>query len=209
MNIERIRPFLMCFWTLLRFSQAVGSCRPVFQFGKSCRIGSRCSIKVAKGSFMQFGKGVALRDGCVVDLGKEGRLVLGDDSEIRHYSIIECAGRVSIGNRSVIGAYNWLQGSGEIVIGNDVIIGPGVRIVSTTHDISDPDKSFSCQPLINKKVEIGSNVWVGANAVILAGTCVGDNVVVGAGALVTSDLESGGVYVGAPSRRVKEIRSNR
>ncbi|WP_157837792.1 DapH/DapD/GlmU-related protein [Ectopseudomonas oleovorans] len=95
------------------------------------------------------------------------------------------------------------------MIGDDVIMGPGVRIISTTHDVSDPDKSFACQPLINKRVQIGSNVWIGANVVILAGVCIESNVVVGAGALVTQDLESGGVYVGAPSRRVKDIRSNR
>lgn len=157
---------------------------------------------------MRLGNKVALRGGCVIDLAKAGVLVLGDQSEIRHYSIIECAGRVLVGNRSVIGAYNWLQGSGEIVIGDDVIMGPGVRIISTTHDVSDPNQSFACQPLINKSVQIGSNVWIGANVVILAGVCIGSNVVVGAGALVTRDLESGGVYVGAPSRRLKGIRSS-
>lgn len=209
MKVEQIRPFLMRSWAKFLFFRTGGGYRPVLQFGRSCRIGSQCSIQVGKRSVMRLGNKATLRGGCVFDLAKEGELVLGDQSEIRHYSIIECAGRVSIGNRSVIGAYNWLQGSGEIVIGDDVIIGPGVRVISTTHDVADPDKSFACQPLINKRVQIGNNVWIGANVVILAGVCIGNNVVVGAGALVARDLESGGVYVGAPSRRVKDVRSNR
>jgi acetyltransferase-like isoleucine patch superfamily enzyme len=182
--------------------------RPLLSVGRRCRFDKALSIKVGKRATLHMGRKVALRGGCVIDLAKEGVLVLGYQAEIRHYAFIECAGRVLIGNRSVIGAYNWLQGSGEIEIGDDVIIGPGVRIISTTHDISDPEQSFSRQPLIGKSVWIDNNVWIGANAVILSGVHIGKNVVIGAGALVNRDLEAGGVYVGVPARRIKEVQSN-
>lgn len=43
-------------------------------------------------------------------------------------------------------------------------------------------------------IQIGSNVWIGANSVILRGVKIGDNVVVAAGSIVKEDIESGTLY---------------
>ncbi len=206
MKLDLIRPRLLRL--AVKFAGLLGRRRALVELGRRCRLERSCSLKIGKRSSLRLGDKAALRSGCVVDLGAEGSLTLAEQAEIRHYAIIECAGRVAIGRRSVIGAYNWLQGSGEIEIGDDVIIGPGVRIISTTHDISDPDQPFARQPLICGSVRIGNNVWIGADVVILTGVSIGKNVVVGAGALVTRDLDEGGVYVGTPARRVKEVESN-
>lgn len=206
MKLDLIRPRLLRL--AVKFAGLLGRRRALVELGRRCRLERSCSLKIGKRSSLRLGDKAALRSGCVVDLGAEGSLTLAEQAEIRHYAIIECAGRVAIGRRSVIGAYNWLQGSGEIEIGDDVIIGPGVRIISTTHDISDPDQPFARQPLICGSVRIGNNVWIGADVVILTGVSIGKNVVVGAGALVTRDLDEGGVYVGTPARRVKDVRSN-
>ncbi|WP_455230085.1 acyltransferase [Geopseudomonas aromaticivorans] len=206
MKLELIRPRL--FRLAIMAAHLLRRERPQLDFGRRCRFDKACSIKVGKRSVLRLGDKAALRGGCVIDLAREGSLMLAEQAEIRHYAIIECAGRVTIGRRSVIGAYNWLQGSGEIEIGDDVIIGPGVRIISTSHDVSDPDLPFSRQPLISGSVRIGSNVWIGADVVILTGVRIGKNVVIGAGSLVTRDLEDGGIYVGTPARRVKDVQSN-
>lgn len=206
MKLDLIRPRLLRL--AVKFAGLLGRRRALVELGRRCRLERSCSLKIGKRSSLRLGDKAALRSGCVVDLGAEGSLTLAEQAEIRHYAIIECAGRVAIGRRSVIGAYNWLQGSGEIEIGDDVIIGPGVRIISTTHDISDPDQPFARQPLICGSVRIGNNVWIGADVVILTGVSIGKNVVVGAGSLVTRDLKEGGVYVGTPARRVKEVESN-
>jgi len=206
MKVDLIRPLL--FRLAVMAAHVMRRERPLLDFGRRCRFDKACSIKLGKRSILRLGDKVALRGGCVIDLGREGDLALGDLAEIRHYAIIECGGRVSIGKRSVIGAYNWLQGSGVIEIGDDVIIGPGVRIISTTHDVSDPDLPFARQPLISGSVRIGSNVWIGADVVILTGVRIGKNVVVGAGSLVTRDLEDGGIYVGTPARRIKKVQTN-
>lgn len=206
MKLDLIRPRL--FRLAATLAGLLRRRRARVELGRRCRFERACSIKLGKRSSLRLGDKSALRGGCVIDLAREGSLTLAEQAEIRHYAIIECAGRVMIGRRSVIGAYNWLQGAGEIEIGDDVIIGPGVRIISTTHDISDPDQPFACQPLICGSVWIGNNVWIGADVVILTGVSIGKNVVVGAGSLVTRDLEEGGVYVGTPARRVKEVQSN-
>lgn len=49
-------------------------------------------------------------------------------------------------------------------------------------------------------VRIGNNVFVGAEAVILAGVSIGDNVVIGAGAVVAKDIPSNSVVVGNPCK---------
>jgi len=199
-----LRPIM--FKVMNSLSNALRGKDSVVEMGRRVRFARGCEVKAGKSASVRFGDDVKLRSGCILQVAKGARLELSESVEVRNYAIIECGGRVSVGKRSVIGAYNWLQGSGEIEIGEDVIIGPGVRIISTTHDFSNPDMVFGAQPLINKSVRIGSNVWIGANAVILAGVSIGNDVVVGAAALVTRDLEGGAVYVGTPARHLKAIR---
>jgi carbonic anhydrase/acetyltransferase-like protein (isoleucine patch superfamily) len=54
---------------------------------------------------------------------------------------------------------------------------------------------------------IGNRVLVGIGAIVLDGVVVEDDVTIGAGAVVTPGkrLESGGLYVGNPARRMREL----
>jgi acetyltransferase-like isoleucine patch superfamily enzyme len=205
MNFDKLRPLWLRVRLKLVFFGRDG--RPKVVLGRRCRIEKGCEIKVAAGATLAIEDRGRVRGGCRFDLTKQSILTLGERSEVRHFSIIECGGVVSVGARSVIGAYNWLQGTGNIEIGSDVIIGPGVRIISTTHDTSNPDLPFSQQPLICSYVRIANNVWIGADVVILSGVSIGKNVIIGAGSLVSRDLAENGVYVGVPARRVKDVLS--
>lgn len=92
-------------------------------------------------------------------------------------------------------AHCWL-----ISIGDDVTIAPRVHILA--HDAS------TCHYLGYAKigrVNIGNNVFIGAESVILPNVTIGDNVVIGANATVTNDLESGYVYVGTPAKKICSI----
>lgn len=48
-------------------------------------------------------------------------------------------------------------------------------------------------------VEIGKQVWVGANAVILPGVKIGDGAIVGAGSVVAQDVPAGAMVAGKPA----------
>jgi len=50
------------------------------------------------------------------------------------------------------------------------------------------------------KVKIGSNVFIGADAIILPGVTIGDNVIIGAGTIVNKDIPSNSVAAGNPAR---------
>ena len=54
-------------------------------------------------------------------------------------------------------------------------------------------------------IVIGNDVWIGYEAVILAGVTVGDGSVIGAGSVVTKDVPGGVVAAGNPCRVLREI----
>ena len=51
-------------------------------------------------------------------------------------------------------------------------------------------------------VTIGTNVWIGAGAIILAGSSIGSHAVIGAGAVVNGPINDGQVYAGAKAAKV-------
>jgi acetyltransferase-like isoleucine patch superfamily enzyme len=96
------------------------------------------------------------------------------------------------------GPSQYIEGSNGIIIGDNVQIGPCVSIVSAGHDPSNYDLHLPSPP-----VTIGSNVWIGANSVILPGVNIGSNVIIGAGSIVNRDIPSDCVAVGNPCRMIK------
>ena len=94
-----------------------------------------------------------------------------------------------------------------ISIGQHVELANGVQII--THDgalwvARSLDESLKKSDII-QKVNIGNNVFVGTNSVILAGVTIGDNVIIGANSVVNKDIESNCVAVGSPCRPIKHI----
>lgn len=93
------------------------------------------------------------------------------------------------------------QDQGGIVIGDGSLIGHNVVLATINHDLD---------PKNNRKnhyapITIGSHVWIGASAVVLAGVTIGDWAVVGAGAVVTKDVPPLTVVAGIPARVIKTI----
>lgn len=54
-------------------------------------------------------------------------------------------------------------------------------------------------------ITVGNNVFLGLRTTILPGVAIGDNVVVGAGSVVTRDLPSDCVAVGAPAKPLRAL----
>jgi len=79
----------------------------------------------------------------------------------------------------------YINAYGGLEIGDNVGFGPNLTIVTTNHYKYDQRKiSYT------KGVKIGSNVWIGANCVILAGTEIGDEVTIGAGCVISGNIPS-------------------
>ena len=53
--------------------------------------------------------------------------------------------------------------------------------------------------------EIGENVWIAANVIIIGGVHIGDNAVIGAGSVVTKDIPPNYLAYGVPCKPVRMI----
>lgn len=92
-----------------------------------------------------------------------------------------------------------------IKIGENVEITRGVVII--THDYS-----WSVIKKLNgkiigsrRKVEIGNNVFIGMNSIIMQGVTIGSNVIIGANSVVNKDVPSNTVIAGNPARVISNI----
>ena len=56
-----------------------------------------------------------------------------------------------------------------------------------------------------KSIEIGDNVWLGVNVVVLKGVHIGANTIIGAGSVVVSDIPANTIAAGNPCKVIKEI----
>ena len=91
----------------------------------------------------------------------------------------------------------------HIYIGSHTMIGPGVIIATAGHPVLPLLREQEYQ--YNAPIHIGSNCWLGAGVIVLPGVTIGDNTVIGAGSVVTKDIPSDVVAVGAPCRVMRPI----
>ena len=87
-------------------------------------------------------------------------------------------------------------------IGDFTLFGPGVQILTPMHPF---DASLRRRQEYGKPIEIGSDVWVGGGALILAGVSIGSRAVIGAGSVVTRDVPECVLAAGNPCRVVRDI----
>ena len=91
----------------------------------------------------------------------------------------------------------------DIYVGDAVMFGPNVTVATAGHPVLPSLREKAVQ--YNIPVRIGSNVWIGAGAVILPGVTIGENSVIGAGSVVTKDIPANVVAVGNPCHVLRKI----
>lgn len=129
---------------------------------------------------------------------------IGTDVRIKAGVIIEYPENMEIGDRVSIQQRCFLSCYGGLHIGNDVSIAHDVSIVTSTHPMDFPG-TIREAPLSSAPVRIGSNVWLGMKAMVLAGVTIGSDVVVGAGSLVNEDIPANSIAYGLPARVRKTL----
>lgn len=94
-----------------------------------------------------------------------------------------------------------------ISIGNNVQITRNVIIL--THDYSWAVLKAKYNEIIGfrKKVEIGDNVFIGMNSIIMGGVKIGKNVIIGANSVVTKDIPDDSIVCGNPAKIISNIDS--
>ncbi|WNC69649.1 acyltransferase [Thalassotalea nanhaiensis] len=155
---------------------------------------------------IRLGKNVRFDANSTIVVEKGGSLDVGDNAYIGANVMIRCYhGKVSIGNNVSINAFSFLNGAGGLFIGANTRIGSHTSIISSNHIFSDRNKLIKDQGTSKIGITIGENNWIGTNVTLLDGTITPDSTVIGASSLVTKPLESNGVFVGSPVKKIKEV----
>jgi maltose O-acetyltransferase len=89
-----------------------------------------------------------------------------------------------------------------ITIGDEATLAPAVIVLA--HDAS---MQRHMRHTLIAPVVIGKRVFIGAGAIILAGSRIGDDAVVGAGAVVSGHIPAGSIVAGNPARIIGDVES--
>lgn len=171
------------------------------------RSGNRVSFSAYLKGYerIEMGHGCKIHADASVDASRSPGVRLGDKVTLNRYAYLQGgAGGVRLGDRVEINNFSIVNGTGGVDVGADTLIGPGVRIISYQHRHAR-DTTIRAQPVDARPIHIGCDVWLGANAVILAGVTIGDGAVVAAGAVVREDVPAYAIVAGVPAR-VKKSR---
>ena len=87
-------------------------------------------------------------------------------------------------------------------IGDFTLFGPSVQIYTPLHPLNAEQRR---REESGKAIEIGSDVWVGGGAIILAGVRIGSRAVIGAGSVVTREIPDAVFAAGNPCRVIRAI----
>lgn len=145
-----------------------------------------------------FGRGLN------VSIRKGGRLAYGRIVARRNLNIFCDGGQVSIGDGVFFNNDCSLNAMQAITIGAGTLFGEGVKVYDHDHLIGE-DGRVSKDAFATAAVAIGSQCWIGSNAVILKGVTLCDGVTIGAGAIVASSIEVPGVYVAKGCATLQKI----
>lgn len=97
-------------------------------------------------------------------------------------------------------------GRSGVRIGRDTRIATGTSIFAFDHGLA-PDALVRTQKTRSRGIDIGADVWIGANAGVTDGVRIADHAVVAMGAVVTRDVEPYVIVAGVPARPIGDRRS--
>lgn len=144
------------------------------------KIGNNCIIN-AKNKYNPIGFG----DGCTFVTEKGAKILIGDNAGISNATIYSRC---------------------SVTIGERTLLGGGVKIYDTDFHSLDADFRGTFEDknhTNNKAVNIGSDVFIGAGAIILKGVNIGNKAIVGAGSVVTKDIGDAEIWAGNPAKKIK------
>lgn len=135
-------------------------------------------FQISPGGELRIGKGFKMRSNSHVRVRNKGIIKIGDNVSLNYNVMIVC--------------------HENIIIGNDVQLSPNVQIYDHDHDFQAglKNQNFKTDP-----VEIGNEVWIGANSIILRGTFIGDGSVIGAGSVVKGNVPAGSIFIQKRERK--------
>lgn len=167
--------------------------------GKGARISSKATVDCVD---LELGAGTVVNAGAVVRgrmvrVGREGWIAVG--AEVGGGSCMSRRSQFYAGDFLHMGRGSHVNIACAVTVGDEVGIGRGTTVYTHGAWLS-PLQGFPC---VFGDVVIGNKVWL-PNAQVNPGVRIGSNVVVGAGAVVNDDLPAGCMAGGVPARVIRE-----
>lgn len=154
--------------------------------------------------------GARLRIGVGVQIFGPENISVGDDFVAADFAVLAAEkGVLTIGSRVGIGKNTSLGASlgGDIRLGDDILIAHNCTLRASDHEFARTDVPICTQGHRGGVIQLSSDVWIGANAVVTSNVRIGSGVVVAAGAVVTRDVESFSIVGGVPAKMIGSRKS--
>lgn len=92
----------------------------------------------------------------------------------------------------------------KVIIGEYSMLANNVSILGGDHIFDNPQKPiiFSGRPAISP-TNIGRDVWIGANSIIMSGITISDGAIIAAGSVVTKDVPAYTIVGGNPAKYIR------
>ena len=110
---------------------------------------------------------------------------------------------IKIGNHVFIGSYVEFNIQEFIEVGDYCLIASGSKFIDHDHGTAK-NQLMVTQDCPRKAIGIDSDVWIGANAVILKGVHIGKGAIIAAGAIVNQSVPSYEIWGGIPAKKIGE-----
>lgn len=151
-------------------------------FGNNCFIAPDCHI------FAEPGRAITMGDNCFFAAASfiHGPLTLGNNVAINHGCSLD-------------------GGKKGINIGDDTRIANNCRIYASNHGMH-PDQVIWQQASESKGINIGKDVWIGANVGIVDGVDIGHHAVIAMQSVVTKNVPDWAIMAGNPARQIGDRR---
>jgi acetyltransferase-like isoleucine patch superfamily enzyme len=154
---------------------------------------------------VSFGRGCFIAEGARIFGEPTRRVSFGDDCSVAADTFLH--GPITVANRTSINPGVHIDGGrAGVYIGSDVRIATGTKIFAFNHGIQ-ADDTIRAQPVTSDGINIGDDVWIGANVSITDGVSIGDHAVVAMGSVVTHDVEDWAIVAGVPAKQIGDRRS--
>lgn len=127
---------------------------------------------------------------------------VGKNASIEHNFHCDLGYNIHVGENFYAGYNCTILDIAEVIIGDNCMLGPNVGIYTAGHSIEPKDRNKSGYAM---PINIGKDVWVGGNCLILPGIAIGDNSIIAAGSVVTRDVPSNVIMAGNPAKILKSI----
>lgn len=145
---------------------------------------------------LKIGKNCRISEGCVFRVPKDSELIIGDNCNFREFSQVMCREKTKtiFGDNCFIGCFCFI--SDQVTLGNNVILAPFCALIAGKHNFSSLEIPINKQGSASLPIEIGANVWLGIQSIIIGPSKIGANSIIGAGTIVKGDIPENSIVRG-------------